>query len=114
MAKLVRIADFRQPQRSVSFDREELNQLLALYSRRVTRGEWKDYAIDQGAGMAVFSVFRHADDRPAFAIAKIAEGAGGKSGYVLFSGFRILKKGRTLQDVVAMLDAQLKLVVSKA
>ncbi len=114
MAKLVRIADFRQPQCSISFDREELNQLLALYSRRVTRGEWKDYAIDQGAGMAVFSVFRHADDRAVFAIAKIGEGSEVKARYLLFSGFRILRKSPTLQGIVATFDAPLKLVVSKA
>lgn len=114
MAKLLRIADYRQSQHCISFNREELNQLLALYSRRVTRGEWKDYAIDQGAGMAVFSVFRRADDHPLFAIAKIAEGRNAKGGYVLFSGCRILKKSRTIRGVLAAFDGQLKLVVSRA
>ena len=113
MAKLFRLADHRRRQRGVSFDREELDQLLALYSGRVARGEWKDYAIDHGAVMAVFSVFRHADDRSLFAVAKIAEGPGGKGGYVLFSGCRILKKSGRMRDIVAAIDSQPRLVVSK-
>lgn len=113
MAKVVCLADYRQPRRTVCFDRMELNRLLALYSRRVSRGEWRDYAIDQGAGMAVFSVFRHADDRPLFAVAKIAEGPGQAGGYVLFRGSRILKKARSLDAILSLFSERLKLVVSR-
>ena len=114
MVEVYYLAEYRHPQSGVSFQREEMNRLLALYSRRVARGEWKDYAIDHGLGMAVFSVFRHADDRPLFAIAKIAESRSGKGGYVLFSGSRILRKGASLADVLSPLEDRLKLVVSKA
>jgi hypothetical protein len=113
MATLFRLADYRHRQHGVSFDRGELEQLLALYSRRVARGEWKDYAIDHGAGMAVFSVFRRADDRPLFAIAKIGEGQCGKGGYMLLSGCRILKKSARMRDIVAAIDSQPRLVISK-
>lgn len=114
MAKLVCLADFRYSQEAVSFDREELNRLLALYARRVACGEWRDYAIDHGAGMAVFTVFRHADQRPLFAIAKIADGPDAEGGYLLFSGSRILKRGRTLGSILAVFDTKLKLVISRA
>ena len=62
MSKLICIAEHRSNQRHIYFDRRELNKLLSLYSRRVARGEWRDYAIDHGPGMAVFSVFRHSHD----------------------------------------------------
>ncbi|MEM7563519.1 MAG: DUF2794 domain-containing protein, partial [Pseudomonadota bacterium] len=35
---------------------------LQLYSTRVARGEWRDYAIDHSAGVAIFSIFRHANE----------------------------------------------------
>lgn len=113
MAKLLRLADYRRRQRGVSFDREELDELLALYSRRVARGDWKDYAIDHGAGMAVFSVFRHADAWPLFAIAKFADGPGGTGGYMLFSGCRVLKRSERIGDVLAAIEARPRLVVRR-
>ena len=100
MAKLVRLADRRYAQRRMAFDRDEMNVLLALYSRRVAEGEWRDYAIDHGVGMAVFSAFRRAEGRPAFAIAKCADGR------------RILKKSQTLTGVLTGLEPALRLVVS--
>ena len=46
----------------VFFDRQELRQLLDVYSRRVASGEWHDYAMDQRGNCAVFSIFRHSFD----------------------------------------------------
>ncbi|MFA6021181.1 MAG: DUF2794 domain-containing protein, partial [Rhodospirillales bacterium] len=45
MGKLVRLSEEKGRRREpVCFTRTEINQLLALYSRRVKRGEWRDYA----------------------------------------------------------------------
>ena len=112
MATLIRRADRKTSQRRVAFDREEMNLLLALYSRRVAGGDWRDYAIDHGIGMAVFSVFRSSEGRPVIAIAKCAEAPGSAGGYVLFDGKRILKKARTLNGVLAQLEPKMRLVVS--
>ncbi|TFG86559.1 MAG: DUF2794 domain-containing protein, partial [Hyphomicrobiales bacterium] len=30
----------------ISFDRQELSQILNIYGRKVASGEWRDYAID--------------------------------------------------------------------
>ena len=59
MSQLYRFSEYRKSPRRVFFDRAELNQLLSLYSRNVASGEWRDYAIDQVGGSAIFSVFRH-------------------------------------------------------
>ena len=58
MTKLYRIDDYRHEHknRKAFFDRNELNQLLSLYSRRVASGEWRDYAIDQVDGQATVSI----------------------------------------------------------
>lgn len=109
MSEMLRLADFRKKRgRSVFFDRQELRQLLDLYSRRVASGEWKDYAIDQYGPMAVFSVFRHSFDRPAFAIAKRTAGKG--CDYVVFSGQGKLKSGKTITEALAVLERRLRVI----
>lgn len=110
MNNVVRLSDHRRESRMVAFDRRELNALLSLYSRRVRRGEWRDYAIDQGPGMAMFAVFRTSADRPAFTILKLA-GATGKPGdYLVCSGRRTLRRAATLPEALAVFERRLKLV----
>ena len=72
MSQIVRLADLRRRRRGrVAFSRFELSQLLNIYSRRVARGEWRDYAIDHGVGMAAFSIFRRSHERPVYVVAKL-------------------------------------------
>ncbi len=66
----------KQGKSRVFFSRQELRQLLEVYSRRVASGEWRDYAIDHYGQDAVFSVFRHSFDSPLFAVAKSKSGKG--------------------------------------
>jgi len=48
--------------RTLYFTRQELNQLLGLYSRNVICGVWRDYAIDHRDGQALFvSPYSHPD-----------------------------------------------------
>ena len=77
MTQLIRISDRRHTGRQTYFTRPEMDRILSLYSRRVARGEWRDYALDLAPGMAVFSVFRHSQERALFSIAKRAEGTAG-------------------------------------
>ncbi len=112
MPSVVRLADYRPRQRPVFFNRHELNQLLSLYSRQVSRGEWRDYAIDHSATAAVFSVFQHSDSRPVFTVAKFAPGTRKRGDYLLAAGQRRLKEGRALADVLAPLQAATLTIVS--
>jgi len=91
----------------VFFTRGELQQLLDLYSTRVARGEWRDYAIDQRNGTAVFSVFRHTLERPLFSIAKRNQG----SEYVVYSGPQKLKRASNLRDALSVFDKKARLRV---
>jgi hypothetical protein len=117
MANLVRLSDHRRSHRRIFFTRKELNVLLGVYSRRVASGEWRDYAIDQQPGMAVFSIFRSSLERPLFAIAKCtgvpqksASKGAGDGVFVVFSGRQKLKQGKTLEEVLEVLDRRLELV----
>ena len=41
------------------FSKNELTKILNLYSKGVSRGEWKDYAIDYNKNNAFFYIFKH-------------------------------------------------------
>lgn len=99
MVSLVRMSEYRARPGFVQFERAELNQLLALYAVRVADGDWRDYAIDLHPDQAVFSVFRHTQDRALFTISKGAR----NSGWVLRSGARELARSRSLADVLTIL-----------
>src|SRR3546814_6651982 len=98
MSQFYRFSEYRKSPRRVFFDRGELNQLLSLYSRNVASGEWRDYAIDQIGGSAIFSVFRHTHDAPLHSIAK--QGSSRPIEYVIFSGREKLRRGKNLHEPV--------------
>ena len=100
----------RSPPTGVTFSRFELAQLLNLYSRRVISGEWRDYAIDHGAGEAVFSIFRHSADRPLFAVSKVAQPGRDRRTWVVRRGPEKLRQGDSIVDVLPALEGGPRLV----
>jgi hypothetical protein len=91
--------------RQVSFDRRELNAILRVYSRKVAEGEWRDYAIDHLADMAVFSIFRRTSEMPMFRVEKIPALARKQGAYrVVAASGAILKRGQDLAAVLRVLD----------
>ena len=108
MATVLRLHDYRRRSRPVFFSRSELNQLLALYSRQVARGEWRDYAIDQRDGAALFAVFRHTQECALYTIAKTAAGLGRHGDFTLLSGRHRLASGKTVGDVLTILRSSLR------
>src|SRR3546814_534345 len=108
ICQFYRFSEYRKSPRRVFFDRGELNQLLSLYSRNVASGEWRDYAIDQIGGSAIFSVFRHTHDAPLYSIAK--QGSSRSIEYVVFSGREKLRRGKTLSDALKVFNRHLRVV----
>ncbi len=101
MNTVLRLADFRRKHKRIFFSRQELHQLLSLYSQQVARGEWRDYAIDQHDGAAVFSVFRHTQESPLYTFVKAAPGTGRHGDYAVLQGRRRLASGAALGEVLA-------------
>lgn len=111
MAQLYRLPLRRDPaspgprgparqRRTIFFNRLELKQLLSLYSRQVARGEWRDYAIDQRGGRAVFSVFRHSHAAPLFRISKRGDLTERGQHFEVTSGREVLRAGQTLAEAL--------------
>jgi hypothetical protein len=108
MATIFRLQDHRRRSKVVFFSRFELNQLLALYSRQVARGEWRDYAIDQRDGAALFAVFRHTHENALYTIVKTAPGLGRHGDFTLLSGRQRLASGKLIGEVLASLQRTLR------
>ena len=109
-ATVLAFADYRARHRTVYFTRAELNQLLGLYSRHVARGDWRDYAIDHRDGMALFSIFRHTHELPAYSVVKTAPVAGHPAEFIVQSGRQRLRVSRSLAEVLEFVRGRLTLL----
>jgi len=98
----------------ITFDRPELNRILAVYGRMVAAGEWRDYALDFLDEVAVFSIFRHASEMPLFRIEKRPKLRARQGQYsVVAAGGLILKRGHDLAQVLKIFDKKLLKAFSK-
>ncbi len=100
----------RRPKGGLRFTRSELHQLLSLYSRRVARGEWRDYAIDQHGGEAAFSVFRHTHERPLYTITKHWSSPRQSVEYLVFRDHRRLARSARLDEALTVIEHRLQVV----
>jgi Protein of unknown function (DUF2794) len=99
--------------RPVCFTRAELNQILALYGRKVASGEWRDYALDMGRDRAVFSIFRRSSEMPLYRVEKNPKLARRQGAFsVVAATGQILKRGSDLGRVLLVLDKRLQVVAS--
>jgi hypothetical protein len=82
--------------------------MLSVYTRHVADGDWRDYAIDNRDGVAIFSIFRRSQESPLFAIVK--HPADDSAGYELFSGPEHLDSKHSLPDLLATLEGRPRLI----
>ena len=54
----------------IFFSKYELSSILNLYSKQVSKGLWKDYALDSKVNTAIFSIYKHSHDKPIYQIIK--------------------------------------------
>lgn len=95
----------------VSFDRHELSEILKVYGRMVAAGEWRDYAIDNLADRAVFSIFRRSAEVPLYRVEKNPKLARRQGAYaVIAQTGMILKRGSDLSRVIRVIDKSVALV----
>ncbi len=88
-----------------AFNRVELDRILAVYSRYVAAGEWRDYALEMGTEKAVFAIFQRASEYPLFRIEKCPRLAKKQGAFsVVARSGQILKRGHDLDRVLAVLD----------
>lgn len=101
-----------EAQRCITFTRQELMAILAIYGRKVAAGEWRDYAIDLGREKAVFSVFRRSSEVPLYRIEKNPRLARKQGAYSVVAPGLILKRGHDLMRVLSVLESRPRLVTA--
>ncbi len=99
--------------RTVFFERLELDRLFRFYGRMVAAGEWRDYALDALPDCALFSVYRRASEAPLYQVEKRPENARRQGEYsVRAVDGRVLRRGRDLAHVLAVLEPKRMQVVA--
>jgi len=94
-------------QPNVFFNRMELSQILQVYGRMVAKAEWRDYAIGETKTACIFAIFHRTADRPLFKIYKEPRLAAKQGAYsVLAQNGRVLKRGKTLAQVLKVFEAR--------
>ena len=97
----------------VGFDRAELSRILDLYGRMVAAGHWRDYAIDLGRDVAVFSAFSRATERPEFRIEKRPALRLRQGQWALFGeAGMVLRRGADLGPILAPVERRLMKLVA--
>jgi len=91
----------------ICFDRRELGLILNVYGQMVSKGDWKDYAIDTLRDKAVFSIFRRATEEPLYRVEKVPALRSKQGQFqVVAPGGLILKRGQDLHAVLRVFDKQ--------
>lgn len=85
--------------------------LLNVYGRKVSSGEWRDYAMDMLRDRACFSIYRRTSERPQFVVEKNPKLRNRQGQYsVTNHEGRILKRGHELDRVLRVLDPDLVII----
>ena len=76
----------KNEKRLIFFSKFELTSILNLYSKQVSKGFWKDYALDSQTDNAIFSVYKNSLDKPIYQIVKNSQ-----KGHINYTNFLIIK-----------------------
>ena len=94
----------------IFFSKLELSSILNLYSQQVSKGIWKDYALDSKLDNAIFSIYRHTQDRPMFQIIKNSQkGFRNKPSFYIKKGEEIICKNKSLFTILSNFEKKLSI-----
>jgi hypothetical protein len=94
----------------IFFSKLELSSILNLYSKQVSKGNWRDYALDSKIDNAIFSIYRHTQDKPMFQIIKNSQkGFRGKPSFYIKKGEEIISKSKSLFTILSNFEKKLSI-----
>ena len=92
------------------FSKFELISILNLYSKQVSMGSWKDYALDSKVDNAIFSVFKHSQDRPMYLIVKHSQkGFRNKPIFYIKKDKEVINKSDNLLKILSNFEKKLSI-----
>ena len=94
----------------IFFSKLELTSILNLYSKQVSKGYWRDYALDSKIDNAVFSIYRHSQDKPMYQIIKNSQkGFRNKPNFYIKKGEEVMSKNKSLFTILSNFEKKLSI-----
>ena len=94
----------------IFFSKLELTSILSLYSKQVSRGFWKGYAMDSQNETAIFSIFRHTHDKPIYQIIKKRlKGLKNINEFYILKDIEIISKSSDLLTILNKFEKKLSI-----
>ena len=92
------------------FLKHELTFILNLYSKRVSLGMWRDYAIDSKDDIAVFSIYRHTHDQPMYQVIKTSKkGCRNNPNFFIKDSNKIIYKSKVLEQILSKFEKKINI-----
>ena len=94
----------------IFFSKYELTSILNLYSKQVSRGFWKDYALDSKANTAIFSIYKHSHDKPMYQIIKKSlKGFRNLPAFFITKDSEIINKSSEISTILSKFEKKLSI-----
>ena len=94
----------------IFFSKFELTAILNLYSKQVSKGSWRDYALDSQVDTAIFSIYRHTHDKPLYQIIKKSQkGFRNKPEFCIKSEVNIIDKSNEILTILSKFEKKLSI-----
>ena len=94
----------------IFFSKIELTSILNLYSKQVSKGYWRDYALDSTIDNAIFSIYRHSHDKPIYQIIKNSQkGFRNKPIFLIKKSEKIIGESNRLIIILSYFEKKLSI-----
>ena len=94
----------------IFFSKYELTSILNLYSKQVSKGFWKDYALDSKANTAIFSIYKHSHDKPMYQIIKKSfKGFRNVPDFFITKDSEIINKSTEISTILSKFEKKLSI-----
>ena len=104
----MKVISFNQNNKIIYFSRYELKIILNFYSKQVSNGLWRDYAMDNLNNESFFSIYKHTFDQPLYQIIKINKKDYGKNPYFIIRDYnKILDKSNFIDLLLSRFEKKL-------
>ena len=101
---------FSSDKNIIYFSKYELTFILNLYSKQVSFGSWRDYAIDSKIDIAVFSIYRHTHDQPMYQVVKTSKKGHRNNPYFFIKDSnKIIYKSKILELILSKFENKLNI-----
>jgi len=95
---------------TIYFSKYELTFILNLYSKQVSLGSWRDYAIDSKNDIAVFSIYRHTHDQPMYQVVKTSKkGYRNNPDFFIKDSNKIIYKSKVIEQILSKFENKINI-----